>query len=340
MVHGQSGANGKDPLEGAATVVRARLENQRVAVVPMEGDAIVAVPGEQPGAREMTLYVSTQMPHGFMQMASNSLGFGDGDLRVVTPHVGGGFGAKAGMGHEHAAVIAAARKLRRPLRWVQNRSENLVAMPHGRGQLQWVEMGFDTEGRITGMHCRVLSDAGAYAGFGGALAIGPTRTMIQGVYDIPAIQYDVAVAVTNTTPMGAFRGAGRPEAAELLERMMDLASDELGIDPVELRRRNLLPAFDSPMTTVMGTEYDTGDYPGVLDEVVRIAGYEDLRAEQAARRASGNGGSSASESPSMWRSPPAPAGRSSGRWRSIVTARPPSGSGHQPTVRATPLRSP
>jgi aerobic carbon-monoxide dehydrogenase large subunit len=288
LVYGQSGANGKDPLEGAATILRARLENQRVAVVPMEGDAIVALPGEQPGGREMTVYVSTQMPHGFQQMANNNLGFGQGDLRVVTPHVGGGFGAKAGMGHEHAAVIAAARRLNRPLRWIQNRSENLVGMPHGRGQVQWIEMGFDGDGRITGMHCRVLSDAGAYAGFGGALAVGPTRTMIGGVYDIPAIQYDVAVAVTNTTPMGAFRGAGRPEAAELLERMMDLASDELGIDPVEIRRRNLLPSFDSPTTTVIGTEYDTGDYGRVLDEVLRIAGYDQLRSEQAARRASGD----------------------------------------------------
>ena len=119
-------------------------------------------------------------------------------------------------------------------------------MPHGRGQVHYIEMGFDDDGRITGMRCRVLGDAGAYAGFGGALAIGPTRMMAQGVYRIPAIRYDVAVVVTNTTPMGAFRGAGRPEAAELLERMMDVAADELGIDPVELRRRNLLGARGFP----------------------------------------------------------------------------------------------
>jgi carbon-monoxide dehydrogenase large subunit len=149
-------------------------------------------------------------------------------------------------------------------------------------------MGFDGDLRLTGMHSRVLADAGAYAGFGGALAIGPTRTMAQGVYNIPAITYDVAVGVTNTTPMGAFRGAGRPEAAELLERMMDIAAAELGVDPVELRRRNLLPAFSSPYTTVMGTTYDTGDYGRALDEAVRLAGYEQLRAEQAARRAAGD----------------------------------------------------
>jgi carbon-monoxide dehydrogenase large subunit len=171
---------------------------------------------------------------------------------------------------------------------VQTRSENLVGTPHGRGQVQWIEMGFDGEGHITGMHCRVLADAGAYAGFGGALAIGPTRMMAQGVYAIPAIRYDVAVVVTNTTPMGAFRGAGRPEAAEFLERMMDLAASELDIDPVELRRRNLLPAFSEPFRTVMGTTYDVGDYGKALDEAIRLAGYEQLRAEQAARRAAGD----------------------------------------------------
>jgi carbon-monoxide dehydrogenase large subunit len=284
VVAGMRGSG--DPLAGAATVVRARVENQRVAVVPLEGDAIAAVPGGH-GDYPMTIYVSTQMPHGLAASVGKTLGFQRGEVRVIAPHVGGGFGAKAGLRAEHAVVIAGARQLQRPLLWVQQRSENMVAMPHGRGQIQWIEMGFDGWGNITGMHVRVLADAGAYAGFGGALAIGPTRVMAQGVYDIPSIRYDVAVAVTNTTPMGAFRGAGRPEAAEFLERMMDLAAAELGIDPVEIRERNLLPAFSSPVTTKMGTTYDTGDYRRTLDEVVHIAGYRELRAEQAARRASG-----------------------------------------------------
>jgi len=283
-----SRGQGDDPLRGAVTTVRAHLQNQRVAVVPMEGEAIAAIPGDGGEGPKMAVHVSTQMPHGFMRAAGKALGFHAGELRVVAPHVGGGFGGKAGLGYEHAAVIAAARQLGRPVSWVQSRSENLVSSPHGRGQLQWIEMGFDADGRITGMHCRVLADAGAYAGFGGGLAIGPTQMMAQGVYDIPSIRYDVVVAVTNTTPMGAFRGAGRPEAAEFLERMMDLASAELKVDPVELRRRNLLPAFDATFTTVMGTTYDTGDYRRVLDEAVRMSGYDALRAEQTARRASGD----------------------------------------------------
>jgi aerobic carbon-monoxide dehydrogenase large subunit len=287
VVFGSRG-KGDDPLHGAVTTVRAHLQNQRVAVVPMEGEAIAAIPGDGGEGPKMAVHVSTQMPHGFMRAAGEALGFHAGELRVVAPHVGGGFGGKAGLGYEHAAVIAAARQLGRPVSWVQSRSENMVSSPHGRGQLQWIEMGFDADGRITGMHCRVLADAGAYAGFGGGLAIGPTQAMAQGVYDIPSIRYDVVVAVTNTTPMGAFRGAGRPEAAEFLERMMDLASAELKVDPVELRRRNLLPAFDATFTTVMGTTYDTGDYRLVLDEAVKLSGYDGLRAEQTARRASGD----------------------------------------------------
>ncbi len=287
LVAGNSGGSGSDPIAGATTVVQATLQNQRIAVVPMEGNSIAVVPGEDGEGHDLTVFVSTQMPHGFAGSVCRTLGVDQGSLRVVAPHVGGAFGGKAGVGYEHAAVIAAARLLGRPLAWAEDRSENLVAMPHGRGQVQWIEMGFDANARITGMHCRVLSDAGAYAGFGGALAIGPTRMMAQGVYRIPSIRYDVAVAVTNTTPMGAFRGAGRPEAAEFLERMMDLAAAELQIDPVELRRRNLLSAFTEPVQTVMGTTYDTGDYQKALDEAVRLAGYESLRAEQARRRAAG-----------------------------------------------------
>jgi aerobic carbon-monoxide dehydrogenase large subunit len=278
----------EDPLSGAAHVVRLRVANQRVAVVPLEGNAIAAVPGDDGSGHDLTVYVSTQMPHGFRDTLCRLLGLEPETVRVITPHVGGGFGAKAGVTAEHLVVTEAARRLGRPVVWVEQRSENLVAMPHGRGQVDYVEIGFDEDARITGMRVRVVSDAGAYAGFGGALAMGPTRTMAQGVYRIPAIRYDVAAALTNTTPMGAFRGAGRPEAAEFLERTMDLAADELGIDPVELRRRNLLGPDGFPMTSVMGAAYDSGNYQGALDEALRIAGYEALREEQAERRRQGS----------------------------------------------------
>src|SRR5262249_22670901 len=162
------------------------------------------------------------------------------------------------------------------------RSENLVALPHGRGQVQYIEMGFTRDGSIVGMRARVVGDAGAYGGFGGGLAMGPTRSMAQGVYRIPRIADDVAVALTNTTPMAASGGAGRPEAAAFLERMRALAADELGLDPVELRRRTLLTPDQFPLTTLMGANYDTGDYAAALDEAVRRSGYDDLRRDQEA----------------------------------------------------------
>ena len=301
LAAGQRDAAGIEPLADAAVVVRGRFVNQRVAVVPMEGNAISVIPaaggngdgavgGNGDGAvrPELTVYVSTQMPHLFRRLATALLGLPEEAMRVITPHVGGGFGGKAGIAAEHLALLGIARRLGRPVRWVETRSENMVALPHGRSQIQYIEMGFDEDGHITGMHAHILGDAGAYAGFGGGLAMGPTRAMAQGVYRIPKIAYDVAVALTNTTPVGAFRGAGRPEAAAFLERIMDLAADELGIDPVELRRRNLLGPDVFPYTTLMGTTYDIGDYALPLERAVERAGYERLLAEQAERRARGD----------------------------------------------------
>ncbi|MGH9068283.1 MAG: xanthine dehydrogenase family protein molybdopterin-binding subunit, partial [Acidimicrobiales bacterium] len=318
---------GPDPLAGADVVVRGRFENQRVAVVPMEGNAIVVVPegtsvwasapqqsvpaaGASPGGGaspvagaggegasagedgrrrpELTVYVSTQMPHMFAKLMSEVLGLDRQALRVVAPHVGGAFGSKAGIASEHTVAVAVARRLGRPVKWVETRSENLVAMPHGRGQVQYVELGLTRDGRMMGLRCRVVGDAGAYGGFGGGLAMGPTRSMAQGVYRIPSISYDVAVALTNTTTMGAFRGAGRPEAAAMLERVVDMAADELGMDPAQLRRRNLLAPSDFPFTTVMGTTYDSGEYAAALDKALSLVGYEGLLEEQAGRRRTGD----------------------------------------------------
>jgi carbon-monoxide dehydrogenase large subunit len=278
-------ADGDAVLDEADVVVRGRFENQRIAVVPLEGNAIAVIPDRD--GDELTVYVSTQMPHLFRTLAGRLFGLGTENFRVITPHVGGGFGGKAGIVAEHCVAIAAARRLGRPVKWVETRSENMVALPHGRGQVQYAEMGFRGDGTIVGLRARIVGDAGSYGGFGGGLAMGPTRMMAQGVYRIPKIVYEVAIALTNTTPMGAFRGAGRPEAAAMLERLMDMAADELEIDPVELRRRNLIAPDQFPYTTVMGTRYDTGDYATPLDEAVRIAGYERLRAEQAERRRTG-----------------------------------------------------
>ncbi len=279
--------NSADPLAGAEVVVRGRFENQRVAVAPMEGNAIAVVPGDDGDGHELTVFVATQMPHLFHGRPVALAGLEPERVRVVAPYVGGAFGGKVWC-PEHILAICLARELGRPVKWVETRSENMIAMGHGRAQVQYVEMGYTRDGVIVGARCRFIGDAGAYGGFGGALVAGPTRMMAQGVYRIPAISYEAAVSLTNTTPTGAFRGAGRPEAAAYLERIMDMAADELAIDPTELRRKNFIAPDAFPYTTAMGTVYDNGEYDRALTEALRVVGYDELRSEQAERRARGD----------------------------------------------------
>lgn len=286
VAHGERSPDG-DVLAGAAHVVRLRTENQRLAVAPMEGNALLVTPGGPEEDHDVTLHMATQMPHTAMSLVAKAFGFEPERVRVVAPHVGGAFGGKAGLPSEHLVLVASALRLGRPVSWAETRSESMLSM-HGRGQVHYAELGLDPDGRITGLRCRVVGDCGAYGGFGGFLALGPTYTMATGVYEVPRLEYAAVAALTNTTPVGALRGAGRPEAAAMIERLMDLAADELGLDPAELRRRNLLSPDVFPYTTRTGASYDTGDYGRALDEALRIAGYDDLLAEQALRRERGN----------------------------------------------------
>jgi carbon-monoxide dehydrogenase large subunit len=276
-----------DPLAGAEVVVRGRFENQRIAVVPMEGSAIAVVPGDDGEGHDLTIYLACQMPHMNRGGAAGGFGIEPEKIRLIAPHVGGSFGAKH-WAPEDIVALRVAMELGRPVKWVETRSENMIAMPHGRGQVQYLELGLRHDGTIVGLRCRVVGDAGAYGGFGGMLAFGPTRMMSQGVYRIPRIGYDCAVALTNLAPMGAYRGAGRPEAAAMLERILDMAAAELGMDPAALRRRNFLRPDEFPYSTVTGVTYDIGDYDAALTEALRVAGYDELRAEQAARRDRGD----------------------------------------------------
>jgi aerobic carbon-monoxide dehydrogenase large subunit len=279
--------DGYDPLAGADVVVRGRFENQRLAVVPMEGAAVAVIPGDDGDGHQLTVYLGCQMPH--MNRGGLAAGFGlePDSVRLIAPNVGGSFGAKH-WAPEDIVAVKVATELGRPVKWVETRSENMISMPHGRGQVQYIELGLRHDGTIVGLRCRVVGDAGAYGGFGGMLSFGPTRMMSQGVYRIPEIGYDVAVVLTNLAPMGAYRGAGRPEAAAMLERIIDMAAVELGIDPVVIRRRNFLQPDEFPYTTVTGVTYDIGAYDAALTEALRVAGYDDLRAEQAARRERGD----------------------------------------------------
>jgi carbon-monoxide dehydrogenase large subunit len=283
MIGLRSGSD--DPLAGSDVVVRGRFENQRVAVVPMEGSAIAVDPTG--GDYDLTVHLACQMPHMIRGALAGLLGLEAERVHLIAPNVGGSFGAK----HLSAEGVVAAKlalHLQRPVKWVETRSENMVALPHGRGQVQYVELGLKRDGKFVGLRCRMIGDAGAYAGFGGILVLGQTKIMAQGTYHIPQIAFDVGIVVTNTTPMGAYRGAGRPEAAAFLERIVDMAADEIGMDPAELRRKNFIQPEEFPLTTVMGANYDSGDYELAMDEVLRLSDYEGLRREQEARRARGD----------------------------------------------------
>jgi carbon-monoxide dehydrogenase large subunit len=208
------------------------------------------------------------------------------DLRVAAPTVGGGFGPKGGVYVEHVITSELARLLKRPLKWTELRSENMLSLAHGRGMIMYGEMGFSSDGKIVGLDASVIADAGAYPAIGGFLTFF-TQTMIQGVYDIPKIRYHARSAATNTTHTAAYRGAGRPEATQLLERLIDVAADELGMDPAEIRHKNFLAEDAFPLTTLGGANYDSGDYALVLNRALNEAGYDSLLTDQAKRRSEG-----------------------------------------------------
>jgi len=277
---------GEDPeiLDGSDVVVQGRFVNQKVAVVPMEANGIVVEPGPDD---TLTLTVPTQAPFGVRDPLAGALGLDPEKVRVVAPQVGGGFGAKTGAYVEFVIAVVGAQRLGRPVKWTETRSENMVAMNHGRGQIQHIEMGLKSDGTIVALRGNVVCDAGAYPAIGGFLPF-LTRMMAQGVYEIPKVQLNTVSAATNTAVTAAYRGAGRPEATAFLERIMDIAALELDMDPVELRKKNFIAPERFPMTTVTGANYDVGEYAKAIDEACRVAGYDDLRAEQKARRERGD----------------------------------------------------
>jgi carbon-monoxide dehydrogenase large subunit len=272
-------------LDRADVVVRARFVNQRLAPMPMEGNAALAEPDVETGG--LTVWASCQAPHYWRDGLAEPLGLKVRQVRVVAPSVGGGFGAKIDVYPETLAVCALALRLGRAVRWIEERSENLLSMTHGRAQVHDVELAARRDGTLTGLRFRLIQDGGAYPGL---VAYQPalTHLMASGVYRIPMIDARLLLVATNTTPVNAYRGAGRPEAAAMVERAMDMLADELGMDPVDLRWRNLIPKDAFPFITAAGAHYDSGDYEAALDEALRLAGYRELREEQNRRRGRGD----------------------------------------------------
>ena len=271
--------DGPDVTEGADVVVSERIVTQRLAGVPMEPNGCVAIPEGD----SMTFYASTQAAHGLRDGLAPNLGLEPDNLRVIAPWVGGGFGPKAGLYIEYILCGKAAQQLNQPVRWAEQRGENMVSMAQGRAMVMNAEMGVNKDGSIVGLKARVVADAGAYPAIGAVLPM-LTMQLSQAVYDIPAIDFFAQSVVTNTTFIGAYRGAGRPEATQMVERVLDKAAAAIGMDPAEIRRKNYLQPDAFPLTTLVGANYDSGEYERSLDAVLEASGYSELRAEQTRRR--------------------------------------------------------
>ena len=284
-VAGRAGRSDHDPrlFDGCDVVVRDTLVSQRLAACPLEGRSAAAEVG--PDGR-ITAWLSTQVPHRDHFGLSATLGIDPGQFRVIAPDVGGGFGAKSAFGAEETIVVWLARELGKPVRWTETRSESMTTLPHGRGQQLELALGGTRDGELLAYRMDILQDAGAYPGVTAFLP-NLTALLASGVYAIPRIEVDGVSVVTNTAPLTTVRGAGRPEASQAIERMVDLFAAEIGMDPVEVRRKNFIPKDAFPYKTATGAEYDSADHEAALELALRAVGYEDVRAEQQRMRDSG-----------------------------------------------------
>lgn len=274
-------------IAGAATVVRQHLVNQRLIANAIEPRASLA--NYDAAGDELTLYVTSQNPHVHrLIMGAFVLGLPEHKFRVIAPDVGGGFGSKIFIYPEEVTVAWASKTVGRPVKWTATRSESFLTDAHGRDHDTDVEMAFDANGKIVALRVKTVANMGAYLTlFAPAVPTYLYGTLLSGQYNIPAIHVDVTAAYTHTTPVDAYRGAGRPEATYLLERTMDIAAGTLGIDPAELRRRNLVAPDAFPFQTAVALQYDSGNYEPALDKALQLIDYAGLRAQQAAGRAQG-----------------------------------------------------
>jgi carbon-monoxide dehydrogenase large subunit len=272
-----------DPIEGAAAIGEVTMVSQRLAGVPMETNGILAVPTDG----GLTLWISHQAPHSAHGTYAPMLGLEPENLRVVCPWVGGGFGPKAATYVEHLVAGAAALKLGRPVKWIATRSEDMVSLVQGRDYTMTARLGVGSDGKIVGLDVSVVACAGAYPAIGAILPM-LTQMMAVGVYEIPKVRSKAVMALTNNTTIGAYRGAGRPEATQLIERVLDVAAGEIGMDPAEIRRVNFLQPESFPLTTPTGANYDSGEYEKALDAALKASDYKSLRVEQSKRRTAGD----------------------------------------------------
>jgi carbon-monoxide dehydrogenase large subunit len=276
----------EEAFASAAHTVTGRYVQQRLLPTPIEPRGVLVIP--QPFGGTFTVYSATQIPHILRIMLALTVGVPETSLRVIAPSVGGGFGSKLQVYAEEALTLALARRLRQPVRWVEERTEHANSTIQGRGQIQHIELAADAAGRITAVRVRLLADMGAYLQLltPGVPLLG--AFLYAGVYDVPAYSFSCSGVFTNKTPTDAYRGAGRPEATYAIERTVDALAEQVGIDPAEIRRRNFIPSESFPYSSAAGLVYDSGAYRQALDKCLELAGYDELRTEQAGRRERGD----------------------------------------------------
>ena len=271
----------------AAHVSRIDLVNNRVVASPMEPRG--AVGQYDPGRGRYTLHVGGQSVHTLRKwLTEQVLRISINDLRVVTPDVGGGFGMKTVLYCEYALVLWAARRVGRPVRWMSDRTEAFLSDAHARDHVSHAELALDAEGRILALRASTVANMGAYLStFAPAVPTEPGQLMLAGCYTVPCVHAEVRCVFTNTSPVDAYRGAGRPEASYLVERLVDQAAREMAIPAPELRRRNFIPCDAFPHTTVTGLTYDSGDYARNMDAALGQASWDGFEARRAEARARG-----------------------------------------------------
>jgi carbon-monoxide dehydrogenase large subunit len=277
-----TGAPIDDALANAEVTVQRRFIQQRLIPAFMEPRSTVV----QPSGDAVTMWSATQIPHVLRTLLAATLGIPEHKIRVIAPDVGGGFGGKIAVAPEEVICLLVARALNKPVKYTESRSESLMAAHHGRDQIQDITITAKRDGTVTGLDVHLLGDVGAYARLFGPSVPVLGAFMYNAIYKFPAYRFVSEGVYTTKTPTDAYRGAGRPEATYAVERIMDELAAELGVDPMELRRKNWITHEEFPFTTVAGLTYDTGNYEAATDKALELIGWDGLRAEQAKRRES------------------------------------------------------
>jgi carbon-monoxide dehydrogenase large subunit len=279
-----TGSSVADAAAQAEVTVHRQYVQQRLIPAFMEPRSVVV----DPGAGEFTIWSATQIPHILRVFYALLTGVPEHKIRVIAPDVGGGFGGKLQVTPEELIAFMAAQRVGRPVKYTESRSDSMLSAHHGRDQIQDITLTATRDGTLTGIDVKLLANMGAYLGLVGPGVPILGAFMYNAIYKVPAYRFECVGVFTNTTITDAYRGAGRPEATYAIERAMDELAVELGMDPIELRRRNWIKAEEFPFTTVAGLVYDSGDYDAATDRALALFDYDGLRAEQRARRESGD----------------------------------------------------